>query len=57
MKTAPKADRIARGFRIRSDLVKACRLLAVQEDRKLYEVMEEAIEQYLADRQAKESAR
>ncbi len=47
-KSAQKApDRSARGVRIRGDLVKAYKVLAAEEDRKIYEVMEEALEQYL----------
>jgi hypothetical protein len=47
-KSAQKAiDRSARGVRIRGDLVKAFKVLAAEEDRKIYEVMEEALEQYL----------
>src|SRR3712207_5570126 len=45
-KSAQKA-RSARGVRIRGDLVKAYKVLAAEEDRKIYEVMEEALEQYL----------
>ena len=47
-KSAQKApERSARGVRIRGDLVKAFKVLAAEEDRKIYEVMEEALEQYL----------
>jgi hypothetical protein len=47
-KSAQKSvDRSARGVRIRGDLVKAFKVLAAEEDRKIYEVMEEALEQYL----------
>lgn len=43
--------RVNRGYMLREDLIKALKLLAVQEDRTLYEVMEEALEEYLARRQ------
>ena len=39
--------RTKRGYALREDLVKACKLYAVEHDRLLYEVMEEALEQYL----------
>jgi hypothetical protein len=42
--------RVNRGYMLREDLIKAFKRLAVDEDRKLYEVMEEALEQYLARR-------
>lgn len=42
--------RVNRGYMLREDLIKEFKLLAVQEDRNLYEVMEEALEEYLARR-------
>ncbi len=49
VKSAQKSlDRAARGVRIRGDLVRAFKVLAAEEDRKIYEVMEEALEEYLA---------
>ena len=42
--------RVNRGYMLREDLIKDFKRLAVEEDRKLYEVMEEALEQYLAQR-------
>jgi hypothetical protein len=45
-----RQERTKRGYALRNDLVKRLKLIAVQNNRKLYEVMEEAIEQYL-DRQ------
>jgi len=39
--------RTKRGYALRDDLVKACKQIALDNDRLLYEVMEEAIEQYL----------
>jgi len=47
---APKPKRINRGYQLREDLVKALKRVALDEDRNLYEVMEEAFEQYLAQR-------
>ncbi len=39
--------RKSRGYFLRDDLVKRCKRLVLEKDRKLYSVMEEAIEQYL----------
>jgi len=41
------AKRVSRGYKLREDLIKALKRLAVDTDKKLYEVMEEAIEEYL----------
>jgi hypothetical protein len=40
--------RVSRGYNLRADLVKACKRIALEEERPLYEVMEEALEAYLA---------
>ncbi len=42
--------RINRGYKLREDLIKAYKRIALEEDRKLYEVMEEALEAYLEQR-------
>ena len=47
-----KQKRVNRGYALREDLIKELKLIAVREDRNLYQVMEEAIEQYLARRAA-----
>lgn len=39
--------RVSRGYALREDLVRALKLIAIDEGRKLYEVIEEALEQYL----------
>lgn len=39
--------RVNRGYMLREDLIKACKQIALDENRKLYEVMEEALAQYL----------
>jgi predicted transcriptional regulator len=44
---AGEAKRVSRGYKLREDLIKALKRLAVDTDKKLYEVMEEAIEEYL----------
>ncbi len=46
--------RVNRGYALREDYVKQLKRIAVEEDRKLYEVMEEALAQYLARRDGKE---
>lgn len=43
-------ERTSRGFAIRTDLVKALKRVALDDDKKLYEVLEEAVEQYLDSR-------
>jgi hypothetical protein len=45
--TAPKVERTKPGYEIRTDLLKAVRRLAVDEDRFNYEIIEEALEEYL----------
>lgn len=40
--------RVNRGYALREDLIKALKRIALEEDRPLYTVMEEAIEAYLA---------
>jgi len=42
--------RVNRGYKLREDLIKACKRMALEEDRHLYEVMEEALEVYLTQR-------
>ncbi len=39
--------RVNRGYKLREDLIKACKRIALEEDRHLYDVMEEALEAYL----------
>lgn len=35
--------RVSRGYKLREDLIKACKRMALEEDRHLYEAMEEAL--------------
>ncbi len=42
--------RVNRGYKLREDLIKACKRIALEEDRHLYEVMEEALAAYLTGR-------
>lgn len=46
-KARPEVKRTKRGYALRDDLVKACKQIALDMDRTLYEVMEEAISEYL----------
>jgi hypothetical protein len=39
--------RVNRGYKLREDLIKACKRVALETDRTLYAVMEEALEEYL----------
>jgi len=47
-------QRTSQGYRLRNDLMKTMKRIAVDDERKLYEVMEEAFEQYIARRQQSE---
>lgn len=47
---AHTSKRVNRGYMLREDLIKELKLIAVNEDRNLYEVMEEALEQFLKGR-------
>lgn len=44
---ASELVRVSQGFRIRADLIKRCRIVAAQQDRKMYELLEEALTGYL----------
>lgn len=48
--SSSEPKRVSRGYKLRVDLVKACKRLALEEDRNLYEVMEEALEAYLSSK-------
>lgn len=48
--SSPRASsppRLNRGYAVRPDLAKALKLIAVQEDRTLYDVMEQAMQEFL----------
>ena len=40
------------GYEIREDLIRQCKQVALDEDRKIYEVIEEALSEYLTKRAA-----
>jgi hypothetical protein len=46
----PAVVRINRGYALREDLVRACKVAAIEDGKKLYQIMEAALEQYLAVR-------
>jgi len=41
-------ERVARGYKFREDLIKQCKQIALDDGKKLYEVMEEALSEYIA---------
>ena len=47
MHQPPETIRPSKGFKLRTDVAGACKLLAAQQKCKLYEVMEEALIEYL----------
>jgi hypothetical protein len=47
MHQPPETIRPSKGFKLRTDVADACKLVAAREKRKLYEVMEEALIEYL----------
>lgn len=44
------SKRVNRGYALREDLIREYKVLAAKDGRKLYEVMEEALEEYLERR-------
>src|SRR3712207_5546969 len=52
----PRPKRIKRGYELRGDLISRLKRIALDEERKLYEVMEEAFEVYLAQRDKDQAA-
>ncbi len=46
--------RVNRGYTLREDYIKQLKRIALDEDRKLYEVMDEALAQYLARRRGQD---
>lgn len=49
-----KPLRVNRGYTLREDYIKQLKRIALDEDRKLYEVMDEALAQYLARRRGQD---
>jgi hypothetical protein len=44
---AKEPERVSRGYKLREDYIKRLKFIALQQDRHLYEVMEDAMEQYI----------
>lgn len=55
-RTIPEYQRISRGYKFREDLIKQCKQIALDDGKKLYEVMEEAIQQYIQRRNQDKAA-
>jgi hypothetical protein len=49
----PEPVRVNRGYKLREDLIDECKHLAITQKRNLYEIMEDAIEDYLARERVK----
>ena len=47
----PKVKRVNRGYKLREDLIIACKKIALDEGLHLYQVMEEALLQYVNEKQ------
>lgn len=45
--------RVNRGYALREDLILDCKRIALEERRKLYEVMEDALAEYIKHRKGK----
>lgn len=44
---AKEPERVSRGYKLREDFIKRLKFIALKQDRHLYEVMEDAMEQYI----------
>jgi hypothetical protein len=51
---AQSHERVNRGYKLREDLIDGCKRLALDQHRKLYEVMEEALSEYLEKHKGKQ---
>jgi hypothetical protein len=49
---ASDIKRVNRGYKLREDLIIACKHIALDQSRKLYEVMEEALAEYVERHQS-----
>ncbi len=52
---AQSHTRVNRGYKLREDLIKACKQIALDTNRNLYEVMEEALSEYIERHKASSS--
>ncbi|MBA2680074.1 MAG: hypothetical protein H0U76_16965 [Ktedonobacteraceae bacterium] len=46
----PQVVRVNRGYKLREDLIKECKRIAIDDEKHLYDVMEEALVQYIERR-------
>ena len=51
---AQSHERVNRGYKLREDLIEKCKRLALDQHRKLYEVMEDALSEYLERQKEKQ---
>ncbi len=51
---AQSHERVNRGYKLREDLIDGCKQIALNQHRKLYEVMEEALSEYLEKHKEKQ---
>ncbi len=52
---AQSHERVNRGYKLREDLIDGCKQIALNQHRKLYEVMEDALSEYLERQKEKQS--
>lgn len=52
----PQVVRVNRGYKLREDLIKECKRIAIDDDKHLYDVMEEALAEYIEKRRSQASA-
>lgn len=48
----PQPIRVNRGYKLREDLIKECKRIAIDDDKHLYDVMEEALTEYIERRRS-----
>lgn len=51
----PQVIRVNRGYKLREDLIKECKRIAIDDDKHLYDVMEEALVEYIKKRRSQVS--
>jgi hypothetical protein len=49
---AQSHERVNRGYKLREDLIKECKRIALDENRNLYEVMEQALSEFIERQKA-----
>jgi len=51
----PQVVRVNRGYKLREDLIKECKRIAIDDEKHLYDVMEEALAAYIEKRRGQPS--